>query len=1629
MGKYLDAIELSENLKRRLETIVVSDVAIRDKKLQKEILNLIQSDDGLISKLLVEGAFSAKKHNKTIREIDFLTKEFIQLLDLNIEFSPDFYPFKHQFETLKITNEMSDENKPAIVVTAPTGAGKTEAFLLPMLQDLVKNSRKSTEKGVRTIILYPMNALVADQNKRLYAYLKGQSKIKMFFYNSETPEIKRYATDEFDDECFIRTRKEARDNPPDIMITNYSMLEYILARPNDYPLIGNALRTIILDEAHLYTGTLAAEVSLLLRRVVTKATKNNRDILYVATTATISEDKQEQQDFFTKFFNKDNIISVKGEKEFQEIDISINVDNEIDEFQDIRLLANKNMKDLYTKFKGYKIFPKILNILSEKYTIHLDELLPLISDKLNHKTLLNILTIGAKARINDNELPLLPHKLHLQVRSSQGFSICSNPKCPDSNIENLGKLHHGVYYNCTTCKSNTVNIIKCSRCSEPFFYAKFNDMDELFFEKYYKSSFREDKGLLLSFRESTTPIYINQKSKKCSAQDYHNRFYKHDNCPICSNNEFYDLGISDQFTLPLVAESILVNMPEIDKESNRFLPARGKRLLTFSDSRSSAARLGTLLTKQHEVQLFRKILVQILQENSTKSSDNELVEFYKNEILENTEKLENTDNSIIRKKLQQNINETKIELSKINSGLSISELINEVKDNPLLGELFCRERMKDQEPKEREQLSYDKNREAISEIIYPKIVEALITPNVKGVNLESLGLVSLVMPNIDTIELSSKFTLYFPLNIDKLEQQKENILNSFLYIFREQIAITAEYPNSNLLDYTFNKRILGKYIVLEGKGEKLVQLKVTSRSSIYQFVEKILESFGIENSFENINNFLEAIYYTFLDVSKRDDIKWLEQREVQTEEDRVIDGFRIVFNELLLKIPSKLYLNTIANTLWQSSVNNIVPERGIKVELKEVSQSELDSYSHFLRYREMYIGNSLELNYGIWAEEHSAQLEPKENRRLQNLFIAGKRNILSATTTLEVGIDIGGLSGVLMANIPPNKANYIQRSGRAGRRTDGSSIIVAYAKNRHFDQNIFRNFKFYMDKPHKKLTISLEKEKLVIRHFNSLMLSKFYEFNQDSKETKIFDSFKKMGNFVGIYEIPKYTENAYLKFDYIFDDESIYKMLLLFLDSYIIKENDINSFNEIFKHTHSNVNYNRIIKNFKQSIKLVTIKYIKELIELFNDWNYATTSSHKNAIRYNLKQKYGESLIGIFSTNQILPKYGFPIDVKTLQVINENNNKSTFNLSRDSFLALSEYVPDSKILAGGMIVKSKGIAKHFTGENLDEAFGKKGFAYTCSNGHFFLSSHITVHKCKLLGCKGKLSPSSSFLMPEYGYITSASDKLSFQEDSPQKVGRLEIYTENYSESDEFFEHDDFIIRYQEKAKIYALNRGDKGFGFAICTKCGYSEQERDKVDVQSYDKLSTSFKNHSLIYSEFDSPHCLEEHPAIWRNHTLMADMVTDAILIEPKQKIEDKLIAKTLANVLQLSGCEELGIDEREISSLVVESDGNFNILMYDTQSGGVGYVYDLSRYRWNEWIEKTKKRLWIDDKHNEECLNGCIKCIITMNTNEPLPRRATLDYLNGVENSDFSKKNQQNRTIKKKRLSKGDIKKRFRR
>ena len=209
-----------------------------------------------------------------------------------------------------------------MVVTAGTGAGKTEAFLLPILNDLYQDPPEE-KHGAKCIILYPMNALVNDQVDRLYNWLEDQAQVSLFHFTSETMEDKRRADAQDVPQwkrCRMRTRQQARGleshdgdrideaqrgPTPDIVITNYSMLEYMLCRPQDSVFFGPGLRAVVLDEAHLYTGTLAAEITLLLRRLLLRCGLRSEDVLQVATSATLGTgDNEELRRFASTVFSK-----------------------------------------------------------------------------------------------------------------------------------------------------------------------------------------------------------------------------------------------------------------------------------------------------------------------------------------------------------------------------------------------------------------------------------------------------------------------------------------------------------------------------------------------------------------------------------------------------------------------------------------------------------------------------------------------------------------------------------------------------------------------------------------------------------------------------------------------------------------------------------------------------------------------------------------------------------------------------------------------------------------------------------------------------------------------------------------------------------------------------------------------------------------------------------------------------------------------------------------------------------------------------------------------------------------------------------------------------------------------------
>ncbi len=177
---------------------------------------------------------------------------------------------RHQVDALTLDSDRKD-----YVLTTGTGSGKSLCYIVPIVNTIL---REGSGKGIRAVIVYPMNALANSQRNELnkyinYGYPNGKGPVSFAAYTGQEDDQKR---------------AEILSNPPDILLTNYVMLEYILTRPGERQLVAalKTLRYLVLDEIHTYRGRQGADVAMLVRRV--KQTIGWRDIRCIGTSATLT---------------------------------------------------------------------------------------------------------------------------------------------------------------------------------------------------------------------------------------------------------------------------------------------------------------------------------------------------------------------------------------------------------------------------------------------------------------------------------------------------------------------------------------------------------------------------------------------------------------------------------------------------------------------------------------------------------------------------------------------------------------------------------------------------------------------------------------------------------------------------------------------------------------------------------------------------------------------------------------------------------------------------------------------------------------------------------------------------------------------------------------------------------------------------------------------------------------------------------------------------------------------------------------------------------------------------------------------------------------------------------------------
>ena len=298
MATTLNPIDTTDRIRSTYLRYLKTIYPFQQESLRTAFWQALEEPERLVKGPLLEAA-PPYAHGRSIQELadaGILHRSFQSLCSSALPWKRSLY--LHQDQAIsKITEKQRN-----LVVATGTGSGKTEAFLIPIIDHLLREEGVGTlsHSGVRALLLYPMNALANDQLKRLRQVLAKYPSITFGRYTGETETKDEEAEDRFYDQFpneprlpnELISRNQMRKNPPHILLTNYAMLEYLLMRPEDCEFFddetGRHWRFVVLDEAHIYDGAIGIELAMLLRRLKDRVVDGQEGRLRcIATSATL----------------------------------------------------------------------------------------------------------------------------------------------------------------------------------------------------------------------------------------------------------------------------------------------------------------------------------------------------------------------------------------------------------------------------------------------------------------------------------------------------------------------------------------------------------------------------------------------------------------------------------------------------------------------------------------------------------------------------------------------------------------------------------------------------------------------------------------------------------------------------------------------------------------------------------------------------------------------------------------------------------------------------------------------------------------------------------------------------------------------------------------------------------------------------------------------------------------------------------------------------------------------------------------------------------------------------------------------------------------------------------------------
>jgi hypothetical protein len=421
-----------------------------------------------------------------------LARSFVDAMDKpphqqkDYRFGRTWSPYKHQ---LKAWELLSRDEAESAVITSGTGSGKTECFMIPVLNDLVREHEQTHQKlvGVRALFIYPLNALINSQRNRLLAWTKPfKDNVRFCLYNGNTKEIVQ-AQDQNNNQNQILSRALLRHEPAPLLVTNATMLEYMLVRQIDAPILEKSqgkLRWIVLDEAHTYIGSQAAELSLLLRRVVHAFGVDAKDIRFVATSATIGDkDTSSLQRYLADLagVDIDKVTVVGGSRYVPIMENMPTIANETT-IQTLWDIADDGQEDMisahrYNALAGHAISKSVRDSFTNGYHLKTltqlsNEIFPQETNKaIKYRNTLEWLDLCTGTKKNE-KTPYLPIRAHLFHQKINGLWCCVDANCSlKQNTSLKDDWGFGYVYSqqreYCECGAPVYELVFCSECNQP----------------------------------------------------------------------------------------------------------------------------------------------------------------------------------------------------------------------------------------------------------------------------------------------------------------------------------------------------------------------------------------------------------------------------------------------------------------------------------------------------------------------------------------------------------------------------------------------------------------------------------------------------------------------------------------------------------------------------------------------------------------------------------------------------------------------------------------------------------------------------------------------------------------------------------------------------------------------------------------------------------------------------------------------------------------------------------------------------------------------------------------------------------------------------------------------------------